>query len=117
MAAANMFKAIGASTGFSLAGIATMLGFAEGGVVPNNQPVLVGEKGPEIITGVGGRTVIPNSQLSSVMSGGSGDQYITHNYNINAIDSKSVAQMFYENRLTMFGMTEQARRELPMRNR
>ena len=116
-AAANVFKAAGASTGFSLAGIASFLGFAEGGVVPNNQPVLVGEKGPEIITGVGGRTVIPNSQLSSVMSGGSGDQYITHNYNINAIDSKSVAQMFYENRLTMFGMTEQARRELPMRNR
>jgi Lambda phage tail tape-measure protein (Tape_meas_lam_C) len=117
MAAANVFKAVGAASGFSLAGIASFLGFAEGGVIPNNQPVLVGENGPEIITGVGGRTVIPNSQLTSAMSNTGGDQYVTHNYNINAVDAKSVAQLFYENRMTMFGMTEQARRELPMRNR
>jgi len=49
------------------------------------------------------------------MGGMAGNTYITNN--ISAIDSKSVAQLFAENRRTLFGNVEQARRELPMRTR
>jgi hypothetical protein len=91
----------------------SLLGFAEGGVIQTNKPVLVGEYGPELISGAAGRTVTPNNKLF----GGSSPQntYITNN--ISAIDSKSVAQLFAENRSVLFGNVERARRELPMRTR
>lgn len=53
------------------------MGFAEGGMIPSNMPVLVGERGPEILAGAGGRSVIPNNRLSL----GAGD---THFYSIDA---------------------------------
>jgi len=85
-------------------------GHAAGGSVGPGQFSLVGENGPELIRGPA--SVTPNQDIGSTIGSG-----VTHNYNINAVDAKSVAQLFYENRMTMFGMTEQARRELPMRTR
>jgi hypothetical protein len=60
-----------------------LFGFAGGGVIPTNGPVLVGERGPEILSGAAGRTVTPNNQLG----GG------TVVYNINAVDAMSFKQM------------------------
>jgi len=37
----------------------------------------------------------------------------TYNNNINAVDAKSVATLFYENRKALFGASNQARKELP----
>ena len=90
---------------------------AAGGFIGAGQPTLVGENGPEIFTPPTGGQVTPNGGAGYTPNGGSGDTYHTHNYNIQAVDAKSVAQLFAENRLTMFGMVEQARRELPMRAR
>ena len=107
----------GVSTSIQDAGIASipMINYAAlGGLQTTNGPVLVGENGPEIISGAAGRTVSNASDTAGMLGGG--DTHY-HNYNINAVDAKSVAQLFYENRMTMFGMTEQARRELPMRTR
>jgi hypothetical protein len=86
---------------------------AAGGDIGYGQLALVGEKGPELIQGPA--TVSSTDRTSALLNSG-GDTHI-HNYNIQAVDAKSVAQLFYENRMTMFGMTEQARRELPMRTR
>jgi hypothetical protein len=36
-----------------------------------------------------------------------------NNYNISALDSKSVAQMFAENRKILLGTVQMAQRELP----
>jgi lambda family phage tail tape measure protein len=94
-----------------LSSLGKLLGFADGGIIPTNAPVLVGERGPELLTNAAGMNVVPNEQLQ-----GGGDTHI-HNYNIQAVDAKSVAQLFADNRMTMFGMVEQARRELPMRTR
>ena len=43
-------------------------------------------------------------------------QSITNNYitnNINAVDSKSVAKLFADNRMTLLGNVRQAEKELP----
>ena len=64
--------------------LSNLLGFANGGIIPTNQPVLVGERGPEILSGAGGRTVIPNEKLSAST---------TVTYNINAVDASSFKSM------------------------
>lgn len=108
-AAANLFAASGIGTLFSLPGKAS------GGPVSANSPYIVGEQGPELFIPKSAGSIIPNGQHSnsSAMNGG-GTTIIN---NISAIDSRSVAQLFAENRMTLFGTVEQARRELPMRTR
>ena len=82
----------------------SLLGFANGGMIPTNSPVLVGERGPEIIAGAGGRTVIPNDALG-------GSTNIT--YNINAVDASSFRSLVASDPEFMFAVTEQGRRRLP----
>jgi len=103
-AAAQVLKASGMGSLFAGA-------FADGGTIPAGQFGLVGEAGPELVKGPA--TVTSAKDTAASMGGNT-----SHNtYNINAIDSKSVAQLFAENRMTLFGTVEQARRELPMRTR
>lgn len=112
---AQIFKAIQATLGlfgFSIPGLAT------GGPAQANQPYIVGEKGPELFVPKSAGTVIPNNQLSAsteAMGTGKVNAPITNNYitnNISALDAKSVAQLFAENRKTLLGVTETARREM-----
>lgn len=71
----------GSSTGGSLFGsVGKLLGFANGGIIPTNAPVVVGERGPELLMGASGRQVIPNEQLGASTN-------VT--YNINAVDASS----------------------------
>jgi lambda family phage tail tape measure protein len=63
-------------------GFKSLLGFANGGLIPTNDPVVVGERGPEIISGAAGRYVTPNNQLGQTVV-----------YNINAVDALSFKQM------------------------
>lgn len=96
----------GKSSGGGLfSSIGNMLGFANGGMIPTNQPVLVGERGPEILTGAGGRTVIPNEQI------GGGQTVVT--YNINAVDAASFKQMIARDPQFLYAVSEQGRRSLP----
>ena len=101
----GVFKSMGLGDIFSLPGRAA------GGPVSGGTPYLIGEQGPELFIPQGSGNIIPNSQL------GSGGGRTTIINNISAIDAKSVAQLFAENRMTLFGNVEQARRELPMRTR
>ena len=43
-------------------------GFEHGGVIPTNRPVMVGEAGPELISGAKGATVTPNDKLQPDMT-------------------------------------------------
>lgn len=71
----------GSSSGGGLFGsIGKLLGFANGGIIPTNAPVIVGERGPELLMGASGRQVIPNEQLGASTN-------VT--YNINAVDASS----------------------------
>lgn len=96
-----MSGARGASGG---GGLGKLLGFADGGIIPTNGPVIVGERGPEIISGAAGRTVTPNSQL-----GGS----TTVTYNISAVDAQSFKQMIAADPTFLHAVAEQGRRSLP----
>jgi lambda family phage tail tape measure protein len=75
----------GRNTGGGLFGaVGSLLGFANGGIIPTNEPVIVGERGPELLMGASGRQVVPNSQLGTSTN-------VT--YNINAVDARSFKDM------------------------
>jgi phage-related minor tail protein len=112
---AQLFKGI--TAGLGLFGI-KLPGLAMGGPAQAGQPYIVGEKGPELFVPKNAGTVIPNNKLGSQSAGApmQPQQQVTNNYvtnNINAIDAKSVAQLFVENRKTLLGATVMARKEMP----
>jgi len=115
----NLAASLGLNTGNvnlgSVTGEDLGLFYANGGNIPAGGIGIVGESGPEIVSGPA--TVTSARDTAQMLNDNSGGGTTIHNYNISAVDAKSVAQLFYENRMTMYGMTEQARRELPMRNR
>jgi hypothetical protein len=98
---ANLMVGGGAN---STGGLGKLLGFADGGIIPTNGPVIVGERGPEIISGAAGRTVTPNSQLG-------GSTSVT--YNISAVDAQSFKQMIAADPTFLHAVAEQGRRSLP----
>jgi phage-related minor tail protein len=107
-AAANLFATSGLGTIFGVQAR------ANGGPVNASSPYLVGEKGPELFIPASSGSIVPNNKIGSGGTGAS-NTFITNN--ISAIDSRSVAQLFAENRQVLFGNVEQARRELPLRTR
>jgi phage-related minor tail protein len=89
------------------AGIGKILGFANGGNPPVNRPSIVGERGPELFVPKTAGTVVPNHALG-------GGANVTNNYitnNISAVDAKSVAQLFAENRRQLLGTVRLAEKE------
>jgi phage-related minor tail protein len=98
--------------------IGSLFGFANGGTPPLNKPSIVGENGPELFVPKSAGTVVPGKEVN--MGGGAISAPVTNNYitnNISAMDAKSVAQLFAENRKTLLGSVEMARKEMPYSNR
>ena len=93
----------GGVLGALFTGAKKMFGLANGGIVPTNAPVIVGERGPEILSGAAGRVVTPNNQL--------GGSNVT--YNINAVDAMSFKQMLAQDPTFLHAVAEQGRRTLP----
>lgn len=112
IAKAMIFKAISGIAGaFGL----SIPGLASGGPAKAGQPYIVGEKGPELFVPQNSGKVIPNNQLNKGMNAGVISAPVTNNYNtynINALDAKSVAQLFAENRKAIFGANKMAEREM-----
>jgi lambda family phage tail tape measure protein len=100
----------GGGGGGIFSAIGSLLGFADGGVIPTNQPVLVGEKGPEIISGAAGMTVTPNSALNN------GQAATNITYNINAVDALSFKQMIAADPTFIYAISQQGAKSLPNRN-
>jgi len=115
--AMQLFKAVSGGTGSILGSIFSGLGFAEGGDPPVGKASIVGENGPELFVPKTPGTIVPNGAMGGGASGASTPN-VTHNYNynINAIDQRSVAQFFAENRKTMLGTVQMAQKELPYYN-
>jgi hypothetical protein len=62
--------------------------FANGGRTPANQPIIVGERGPELFIPNTAGEVIPNNEMMvGTPSGGGGGDNITVTFNINTIDA------------------------------
>jgi lambda family phage tail tape measure protein len=112
--ATSLFNSVGGGAG--VMNFLSSIFKAGGGPVSANSPYIVGERGPELFVPKVSGSIIPNNKMTGQgASLGGSPTYITNN--ISAIDSKSVAQLFAENRTILFGNVEQARREMPMRTR
>jgi len=98
----------GGGTGGGFKSLTNLLGFANGGVVPTNGPVIVGERGPELLVGASGNRVIPNNALSG---GGS----VT--YNISAVDARSFKELVASDPSFIYAVTEQGRKTVPYSRR
>jgi hypothetical protein len=113
--ATKLLTSMGGGGGGILGAIGSLFGgfFADGGNPPVNKPSIVGERGPELFVPKTAGTVIPNGAM------GGGQQVVNNNYvyNVSAIDAKSVASFFAENRKTMLGTMQMAQKELPYGNR
>ena len=93
-----------------------IFGKAAGGPVMANKPYLVGEQGPELFVPNSAGSIMTNASLNKNAGGQSVQPTVNNTYitnNISAIDSKSVAQMFVENRKSLLGASTMARKELP----
>jgi lambda family phage tail tape measure protein len=103
---AKMFTVnkVGGAGGNIFSAIGSLLGFADGGVIPTNKPVLVGERGPELLTGAAGRTVIPNHELGA-------STQVT--YNINAVDARSFQQLLAANPEFLYAVSLKGQRGMP----
>jgi len=111
--ATKILGALGGSGGIFSA-IGSLFGFANGGTPPLNKPSIVGENGPELFIPKALGTVVPGKDLKMSGAGGgiiNNNTYVTNN--ISAVDAKSVAQLFAENRKTLLGTVEMARKEMP----
>jgi phage-related minor tail protein len=92
--------------------------FAEGGQPPLGKASIVGEKGPELFVPKSAGTIIPNGGFGGATVQQpiiNNNTYVTNN--VSAVDAKSVAQLFQENRKQLFGVIETARKEMPGRTR
>lgn len=98
----------GAGTAFS-----ALAGRANGGPVNKNIPYMVGERGPELFIPQNNGKIVSNSDLKNTDSTRQQpSNTIYNNYYINALDAKSVAQLFAENRKAIFGANKMAEREM-----
>jgi len=93
--------------------VAGSLGFANGGDVTGGVPILVGERGPEMIIPRNNGTVIPNNQLSSSLGG----QQVVYNgpyiASMSAIDTQSAMQFLAANKLGVWAANQSASRSMP----
>jgi tape measure domain-containing protein len=102
----NAIMGLGGKLGFDM----SFMKREKGGSVSQNTPYMVGEKGPELFVPSSAGSIVPNNALMEGASSGP----VTNNYitnNIQALDSKSVAQVFAENRESLLGTVEYARKE------
>ena len=88
------------------------VGFAANGAnTLAGKPFIVGEQGPELFVPKTAGSIVPND-----MMGGQVNAPVTNNYNtynINAVDAKSVAQLFAENRKSLLSASMMAQKEMP----
>jgi phage-related minor tail protein len=86
-------------------------GFAEGGAVGANSPIVVGEKGPELFIPQSAGNIVPNSNMAS--TAGLGTTIV--NYNISAVDASSFRSLVARDPSFIYAVTEQGRRSQPSR--
>mgnify|MGYP003341485407 FL=1 len=94
---------LGGMLGGAWDSITSFFGFANGGMIGAGQVGLVGEKGPEFITGPANITPIDQSATK--------DTTPTVNFTINAIDTQTGVQFLLQNKPAIVSMVSQAYNE------
>jgi lambda family phage tail tape measure protein len=92
----------GGGTAFSGGG--NIPGFAAGGSVIGDRPILVGERGPELFTPNSGGSITANDQMGTNVT-----------YTINAVDAASFRSMIARDPQFIYNITEVGRRSTPQR--
>ena len=92
-------------------GINTVGFAANGAKTLAGQPFIVGEQGPELFVPKTAGTIVPNDKMGGQVNAPVTN--VVNNYNINAVDAKSVAQLFAENRKSLLGAVGMAQKEMP----
>jgi tape measure domain-containing protein len=87
----------------------SIFGLAKGGPASGGRPYIVGEEGPELFVPKTSGTVVPNGAMGGQTV--NNNTYITNA--VSAVDAKSVAQLFAENRKTLLGTVQMAQNEMP----
>lgn len=101
----GFFDSITSGIGNAIGSIGDFFGgfFANGGTIPAGKFGIVGERGPEFVSGPG--TVTPMGGATQVT------------YNINAVDAASFKQLVAQDPSFIFAVTEQGRKSLPQGRR
>jgi lambda family phage tail tape measure protein len=97
--------------GSLFSGIGSIFGFANGGNPGMGKPILVGERGPELMIPRNASTIIPNESL------GGGSQQVSVVYNIQAVDASSFRSLVARDPEFIYNVTEQGRKGLPGQHR
>lgn len=82
---------------------------AGGGDILGNQPVVVGDAGPELFIPRNAGTIVPNSQLANSMGGNT-----VTNYYIDAIDTKSFEERVLQSHNAVWAANQYANKSLPL---
>lgn len=98
----------------AIVGLGGLFGFAAGGEVMANMPIIVGERGPELFVPSTTGKIVPNNQLGSGAGGALAGQTVV-NYNIQAVDASSFRSLVARDPSFIYAVTEQGRRSQPAR--
>ncbi len=99
-------------------GMAGLFGFAAGGQVMADTPIIVGERGPEMFVPRSAGTIVPNNALGGAASQSSNQgQQMSVTYNIQAVDAASFRSLVARDPSFIYAVTEQGRRSQPSRSR
>jgi lambda family phage tail tape measure protein len=85
--------------------------FDKGGMIPQGKFGVVGEKGPEIVTGPA--RVIGRLETESILGGAGQQQTSAVTYNINAVDARSFKQLVASDPEFIYNVTVAGQRRLP----
>ena len=101
----RLFARVATGGGAGAAGsfFSGLTGFAGGGIVGGNKPVLVGERGPEVFMPPGAGSIVPNGALG-------GSTQVT--YQINAVDARSFQQLVASDPEFLYAVTQKGQRSL-----
>ena len=94
--------ATGLAIGAGMKLVDKIKGFAKGGAVSKDNPILVGENGPELF--------VPNQtgQITQSARGTGGGNGTTVNFNINTVDASGFEDLLFRSRGTISALINQA---------
>ena len=101
-------KEIGLRAVLALFGGGGIPGFASGGPVRGGQPIVVGERGPELFVPPSSGEIISNQALQSGGGGTMMGGAVTVNFNIETIDATGFDDLLIERRSTIVGVINEA---------
>jgi lambda family phage tail tape measure protein len=100
----------------AVVGLGSLFGFATGGQVMADTPIMVGERGPELFVPRSAGTIVPHNALSTAGASSSGGSTMV-TYNIQAVDAASFRSLVARDPSFIYAVTEQGRRSQPSRSR